>query len=66
MGCEIEVWAKAFAAARIVSLNHPVRHDRTKFAMTAGAVVSKSTTSIMPRSFGLQRVPHWKVQAQPW
>ena len=55
-GCEIKVRTQACAYVRVVSLNRPVRQDRTKSAITAGAVVSKPTLSIMPRTFDSARV----------
>src|SRR6185295_701575 len=56
-GLEREKWrAETFASARMIRFLGVLEpfgpQDRTKSAMTAGAVVSKPTTSSMPRSFG--------------
>jgi len=60
--------AKAFTSARIVcllaSLNRPACYDRTNSAIIAGAVVSKPTTSSMPRSFESVTVKPLEVMPQ--
>jgi len=58
---EIKERAEAFAAARVVFLEPVQSWDRTKSAITAGADVSKPTTSSMPRSFGSARVKPLEV-----
>ena len=64
---EIHVRAEAFASARVVvstsgGVYEPsALQERTKSAMTAGAVTSKPTTSNMPQSFGAARVKPLEV-----
>src|SRR5581483_6543365 len=62
----LKVRAEIFTSARVVfhllGVLEPFDHrDRTKSAMTAGADVSKPTTSSMPRSFGSARVKPLEV-----